>query len=122
VPDVRQLVGADGERAAERFLRRHHYAILHRNYRCRYGELDLVALEGTVVVFVEVKTRSHGGFGAPADAVDARKQRQIQRAAQHYLIEHDLTDRAARFDVVAVWRDGRRLQCELVRNAFDARG
>lgn len=122
MPHERQIVGADGERAAERFLRRHRYAILHRNYRCRYGELDLVALDGIVVVFVEVKTRSHAGFGTPTDAVDDRKQRQIQRAAQHYLVEHRLTNRAARFDVVGVWWDGRQLQCELVRNAFEARG
>ena len=112
----RQQLGTDGERAAERFLRARGYTILARNYRCPLGEVDLIALDGGTVVFVEVKTRR--GAGSPFDAVDPRKQRQIARAAEHYLNAHRLQDRDVRFDVVGVSPDGGGLACELVQDAF----
>jgi putative endonuclease len=120
--DDRKVLGAEGERAAEKYLRRHSYAILERNYRSPLGEIDLIALDGGTVVFIEVKTRSGGGHGSPLEAVDARKQRQIARVAQSFLLRHRLQDRAARFDVVGVWREGSRIVCELVRNAFELPG
>ena len=120
--DGRKVLGADGERAAEEILRRQRYRIVERNYRCPVGEVDLIALDGKTVVFIEVKTRRGAGFGSPLEAVDDRKQRQVSRAAQYFLSVHRLHDRAARFDVVGVrWEDGRPM-CELVRNAFDLPG
>jgi putative endonuclease len=119
MPDERQLLGAEGERAAEKFLRRQCFTIVARNYRCPAGEIDLVALDGKAVVFIEVKTRTQPGFGSPFEAVDRRKQRQILRAAQFYLAEHRLQDRDARCDVVGVrWENGE-VQCELIKNAFE---
>jgi len=120
MPDERQLLGAEGERAAERFLRRHGYTIVARNYRCRSGEVDLIALDRATVVFIEVKTRTQAGFGSPFEAVHSRKQRQIQRAALHYLGENHLHDRDARFDVVGVWWEDGRVRCELLKIAFEA--
>jgi len=117
--DDRQVLGAEGERAAEKFLRRQRYTIVERNYRCRSGEVDLIALDRSTVVFVEVKTRTQRGFGSPLEAVDPRKQRQVQRAAQHYLSEKRLHDRDARFDVVGVWVEKGQVCCELVKNAFE---
>ena len=102
-------------------MRRQRYVTLERNYRCVVGEVDLIALDGSTVVFVEVKTRSHAGSGSPFEAVNPRKQRQIQRAAQYYIKQHRLQDRNARFDVVGVWWDGDDARCELVKNAFDLR-
>lgn len=122
MPDERQLLGAQGERAAEKFLRRKRYTIVARNYRCSMGEVDLVALDRSTVVFIEVKTRTQPGFGSPLEAVDARKQRQIQRAAQHYLTTNRLHDRNARFDVVGVWWENGQVRCELVTNAFEIKG
>ena len=119
MPDDRQVLGAEGERAAEKFLRRQRYTIVQRNYRCPLGEVDLIALDRSTVVFVEVKTRTQPGFCSPLEAVDLRKQHQIRRAAQHYLSKHRLHDRDARFDVVGVWWDNGRMQCELVKNAFE---
>jgi putative endonuclease len=117
--DKRQDFGADGEAAAEKFLRRHRYTILERNYRCPLGEADLIALDGSVIVFVEVKTRAGEATGSPFDAVDRRKQRQLVRVANYYLSRHRLHGRDARFDVVGVrFADGQ-LHCELVRNAFE---
>jgi putative endonuclease len=121
MPDQRQLLGAEGERAAERFLRRQRYTIVHRNYRCPRGEVDLVVLDRRAVVFVEVKTRTRPGCGSPLEAVDHRKQRRIARAAQYYLAEHRLQDRDARFDVVGVWWEDGRLRCEHVKNAFEVK-
>lgn len=120
MPDERQVLGAEGERAAEKLLRRSRYAILERNYRCPVGEVDLIALDGTTLVFVEVKTRTQPGFGTPLEAVNRRKQRQILRAAQYYLTQNRLHERDVRFDVVAVWRDKGTLRCEVVKNAFEA--
>ncbi len=120
MPHDRQILGAEGERIAEKFLRRQRYVILQRNYRCRAGEIDLVALDRDAVVFIEVKTRVVPGFGTPFEAVHPRKQRQIVRAAQHYLSDNRLHDRNARFDVVGVWWEDGEPRCELVKNAFDA--
>jgi putative endonuclease len=117
--DSRKVLGAEGERAAEKYLRRQKYTILERNYRCPLGEIDLIALDGKTVVFVEVKTRTGERHGSPLEAVDARKQRQIARVAQSFLLRHRLQNRDARFDVVGVSWDGTRPVCELVRNAFD---
>jgi putative endonuclease len=117
--DPRRRLGNEGERVAEDFLRRQRYAILERNYRCRSGEIDLIALDGGTVVFVEVKTRTQSDFGNPLEAVDRRKQRRLQRAAQFYVRQHRLENRNARFDAVAVWWEGGQCKCELVRNAFE---
>ena len=117
---ARQRLGTDGERAAEQYLSRQRYVILARNYRCRRGEVDLIALDRSTVVFIEVKTRTQPGCGTPLEAVDRRKQRQIQRVAQQYLREYRIRDRNVRFDVMGVWWEEGRLQCELVKNAFEA--
>jgi len=115
----RRQLGSDGERAAERFLRRRGYTIVARNYRCRVGEIDLIALDGSSVVFVEVKTLSGTAFGAPYDAVGVRKQRQLARVAEYYLAAQRLEDRDVRFDVVSVAQRGGEFVCELLRDAFD---
>lgn len=118
MPHERQLLGTRGERAAEAFLRRQRYVILARNYRCRFGEVDLIALDRGMLVFVEVKARQRGALVSPFDVVDQRKQRQIARAAQHYVQRHRLENRLARFDVVGVWHDGDALSCEHIKDAF----
>jgi len=117
--NARQIFGLDGEQAAERHLREAGYRVLLRNYRCRSGEIDLIAFDGEVLVFVEVKARSAGGYGDPFDAVDDHKQHRIIRAAEWYIHENGLYDRNARFDVVGVWREGGQLRCELIRDAFE---
>lgn len=117
--DVRRTIGTAGEQAAERFLRRRGYVIVARNYRCRAGEIDLVALVRDTVVFVEVKTRRQPECGSPVDAVDRQKQRKIVTAARHFIAQHELHDRCARFDVVGVWWEDGQARCELIENAFE---
>ena len=103
--DIRSKLGQSGEKRAERFLRRIGYRIVSRNYRCPAGELDLIALDGTTVVFVEVKTRSSRQRGNPEDAVNPTKQRQLVRCARFFLHQTQSEDRACRFDVIGIAAD-----------------
>ncbi len=114
-------LGERGEREAERFLRRLGYIIVARQRRDRLGEIDLVAVDGRTVVFVEVKTRRSHDAGHPVEAVDEDKQRRLTRLALAFLKRHDLLNYPARFDVVAVtWPDGaRRPVIQHFRNAFE---
>jgi putative endonuclease len=117
-------LGQRGERAAARYLRGQGYKIVGRGERDHFGELDLVAVDGRTVVFVEVKTRTSHEAGHPADAVDSDKQKRLTRLALAYLKRHDLLENAARFDVLAItWPDGaKRPTIEHIQNAFEAVG
>jgi putative endonuclease len=116
-----RLLGDRGERAAARFLRRRGMRILTRGYRTRYGEIDLIARDGDILVFVEVKSRRRG---VPAEAVTPEKQRRITVASLHFLRKHGLLDVRSRFDIVAIiWPDERGdPQIEHIPNAFEAVG
>ncbi|MBP5489534.1 MAG: YraN family protein [Lachnospiraceae bacterium] len=106
----RRTVGNEAEEAVVRFLRERGYRILERNYRCRLGEIDIVAEDGGYLVFAEVKYRRTGDFGLPEEAVDARKAQRIRNTALWYMKEHRLApDTAIRFDVAAMDADGIRL-------------
>ncbi len=117
-----QPLGRRGEWAAARFLKRRGMKIVAAGWRGHFGELDLVAVQGQTVVFVEVKTRRSTAAGHPAEAVDQHKQARMTRAAMAYLKRHGLMEYPARFDVVAmVWpKSARRPQIEYIPNAFEA--
>jgi len=123
-PWWRRWFGTRSERTAARYLRRQGYRILARNYTCPQGELDLVALDGTCVVFVEVRSTGGDDVSRPATSVDLAKQRRLTDLAVHYLREHRLLNQAARFDVVALsWPpDRREPSITHYRNAFEAVG
>ena len=113
------LMGRKGERAACRYLMKQGFDILARRFRARRGELDLVALEGSLLVFVEVKTRASKEFGDPWEFVDWEKQQSLRFAADEFIARYDLGQYAYRFDVVAVVAPGTRGQeIALYRNAF----
>ena len=108
--DQRRGRGALGEEIAARHLQRRGLQIVDRNYRTRYGELDLVVFDGTTLVFAEVKTRRTNGTGrGPWEALHERKRRQVRRMAAAYLLE--VTDRPhspdLRFDAIGVIIDAR---------------
>jgi putative endonuclease len=113
-----------GERAAERHVRRLGYKIVARRQRDLLGELDLVAVDGRTIVFIEVKTRASHDAGHPAEAVDAAKQQKLTRLALAYLKRHDLLEYPARFDVLALtWpKDAKKPKIEHYQNAFEAVG
>ncbi len=111
--------GAQGEEIAGRYLLSRKYKILHRNYRCRYGEIDIIARQKNVLVFVEVKTRRNYAFGSPLEAVSLKKQRAISAVAQEYLQHARLNGSAARFDVIAVHLKSDCPEIEHIENAFE---
>ncbi len=122
---ARLRLGAEGERAARAFLLDNGYRILYENYSTPLGEIDLIAREGDVVVFVEVKARVSRDFGPPQSSVTLTKQRQIIKAAGLFLERERLTEAPCRFDVVAVTFEGRRGQRPevlLIRDAFTSDG
>jgi putative endonuclease len=95
-------LGSRGETIAAVYLRDAGLSVLDRNWRCRDGELDIVAREGTAIVFCEVKTRRATGFGHPVEAVTPAKQRRLRLLAQRWLSAHDEHAPDLRFDVVGV--------------------
>lgn len=107
-----------GEDAAAGWLVGHGYRVLARNVRFRRGELDIVAVDGNVLVFVEVKTRRTRRAGLPQEAVHPRKQAQIRRLATAWMKVRFAEERACRFDVIAVSLDGAGLQVDHIRGAF----
>ncbi len=123
-PWWRRWFGSRSERAAARFLRGLRYRILRRNYRCAYGELDLIALDGHCVVFVEVRSTGTDDAERPALSVDDAKQRRLTKLTLYFLQKHGLLDYAARFDVLTVtWPAERREpRIDHYRLAFEAVG
>ncbi|MDO8445108.1 MAG: YraN family protein [Deltaproteobacteria bacterium] len=111
--------GKKGEDAAAAFLVKDGYKIVERNFRCPLGEIDIVAVDKGVLVFVEVKTRSSNKFGLPEEAVNRRKQHQMTKSAQFYLSRKKLFNSPARFDVVAVILSGEKEEVRVIRNAFE---
>lgn len=99
---ARQGLGRTGERLAAQELSHQGYRILEQNFRCSYGEIDLVAEDEHDLIFVEVKTRRGKAFGLPEEAVTRRKQQKIVQVASFYLDLHACSDRPWRIDVVAV--------------------
>lgn len=111
----RRQRGTAYETLAAEYLNAAGMQIICRNYRSRYGEIDLIGLDGPYLVFIEVKYRASGKMGTPLDAVDARKRRRILETARRYLYEnHYRTDTPVRFDCVGI--SGSRV--EWVKNAF----
>jgi putative endonuclease len=119
----RRALGKDsgriGEDLAHRYLRAQKCTIVARNYRTRSGsgELDIVAWDGELLVFVEVKTRASAEFGAPEAAVDGEKRERLQRAARDYARRANVDWARTRFDIVSIVL-GRRPEIEWIRNAF----
>lgn len=113
-------MGKKGEAQARKHLKKQGYRILEQNYRCRFGEVDLIAEHDGCLVFVEVKTRSGLAFGRPSEAVTRHKQQQISKVALDYMSKKGLRDQPARFDVVAILkRDDLPPTIEIIPAAFE---
>jgi len=113
-------LGRRGEKAAVRFLKRQGYRILQRNFVSSVGEIDVVARERDVLVFVEVKTRTGSDFGGPLAAVGPAKRRKLAQVARSYLARHHISETPSRFDVVGIiFAEGKKTpEIELVKDAF----
>ncbi|MBU0665555.1 MAG: YraN family protein [Proteobacteria bacterium] len=116
----RNILGQQGEDLAVQYLLKVGYRIIERNYRNYYGEIDIIANEPKSFVFVEVKTRRNVLFSHPCEAVTRKKQIKISKVAMAYMTENNLTEVAARFDVVAILLpDDTPPKIDLIQNAFD---
>lgn len=111
----KRRTGTEYEKKAGAFLEEKGYEILMYNFRCRTGEVDIIAREGGYLVFCEVKYRSGVKSGHPAEAVDRKKQRIISKCALYYIAGHSLADVPCRFDVVSFEGD----RVTVYQNAFD---
>ena len=98
----RRQLGQRGEQLAADYLQQQGYRLTERNYRCRLGEIDLIAWDAQTLVFIEVKTKGHLQFGVPQSMVTRSKQQKIVRVAMVYVQERHLRDKPLRFDVIAI--------------------
>ena len=115
----RMSLGKRGEAVAANYLLKNGYKILEQNYRCKIGEIDVVAEKAGRILFVEVKTRSSEQYGLPQEAVHETKQQKILRAAEWYLKEHRWEEKPVGFEVIAVqWREGHDPEISCIPNAF----
>ena len=111
---LKRTIGDKGEDFAVKYLRKKHYKILERNYSGKFGEIDIIVKDGEYIVFVEVKTRSGDEYGAPCEAVDARKREKYFKVAEEYLLRNGKSDSPCRFDVVEIEKG----QINHIINAF----
>lgn len=111
-----RAVGTTFEQKAADYLEKNGYSVIEKNFRCKIGEIDLIAKSEGYLCFVEVKYRSGTTKGFPAEAINYNKIRRITRTAQFYLLLHKLPqDTPCRFDAVVILDD----KIELIKNAFD---
>lgn len=109
--------GKLGEEAAVKLLEKQGYKIIGRNFRSKYGEIDIIAIEGKVLVFVEVKTRWNREYGLPEEAVTPRKIASLVRAAQYFKLLHPRTPGLLRIDVIAVQVEGEKIStARIIKN------
>ena len=116
----RVSLGERGERVACGFLKEQGYEILEKNYKCKIGEIDVIARRRGRLAFIEIKTRTSAQFGTPQEAVTLQKQKKIFKVAQWYLKEKKLGGMPVAFDVVAIlWKEGQAPEMRLFADAFE---
>lgn len=113
------LLGRTAEDLALGFLKSNGYRLITRNYRNKFGEIDIIAKDKGTFCFIEVKSRHSDRFGTPQEAVSILKQKKISRTALGFIEEHNLFDQKARFDVVSVLYNKDKPSIELIKNAFE---
>lgn len=112
-------LGQKGEELAKEKLVKMGYKILDRNFRCKIGEIDIIAKDKNTLVFVEVRSKSSNEFGVPQETVNIKKQKRIRRVAEFYLIKNKLEDICCRFDIVAIiWQKNKKPKIEVIKDAF----
>ena len=113
----KRQIGTEKEKIAGAYLEKNGYEIIEYNFRCRQGEIDIIAKDGEYLVFCEVKYRSGTESGFPLEAIDYKKQRIISRCALFYITKHGLADVPCRFDAISVTDT----EITIIKNAFDYR-
>jgi putative endonuclease len=114
-------LGLDGEMVAASYLKKKKYKIIDQNYRCRLGEIDIVAFLNNTMIFCEVKTRQNKKFGEPFESVTKTKQNRLRRLAEYYILNNkSLKDLSFRFDVISILMNEKGKPAEIfhIENAF----
>ncbi|MFZ5645680.1 MAG: YraN family protein [Bacillota bacterium] len=116
----RITLGRVGEEAAASYLKKNGLRIIKRNYRCKLGELDIVAMDGPCLVFIEVRTKAGNTYGLPQESLNEKKKHKLRQLAVYYTLCSNITDIPQRFDVIAVTTDrqGTVLKIEHIKNAL----
>ncbi len=112
-------LGEKGEELAVRFLKQKGYKIIKQNYKTRIGEIDIIAMDGNALVFIEVKTRESIEYGLPFEAVNSAKKRKIANVALLYLKRFKEEAPPCRFDVVSIYYEQKNPEFELIKDAFE---
>ena len=115
----RKAFGQEGEQLALEFLQAHGYKILIQNFKNNLGEVDIIAQEGSVICFVEVKSRTSDFFGDPVSAISKAKRQKLSQVALSYLKANRLIESKARFDVVSIMKENDKPKVELLKDAFE---
>ena len=110
-------IGKLGEDLATKYLETLGYQIIERNFRCKVGEIDIIAKDKDEVVFIEVKSRKILSYGKPGDAVDRIKRKHIYRAAEYYLLIHNGLDIYTRIDVIEVYLNKEKYRINHIKKA-----
>lgn len=104
---IKTELGTKGEDIACKYLANQGYIIQKRNFKCKSGEIDIIAKEKNEIVFIEVKTRTSKKYGNPSEAVTETKQKHIKKATEFYIYKHNLENNFIRFDVIEVYLKGK---------------
>lgn len=116
---INKETGKLGEDIAEHFLKQNGYVILDRNFECRQGEIDIIALDKKEIVFIEVKTRTSNKYGAPSEAVNKIKQKHMLQTIKYYLYIRNLSDEFIRIDVMEVYINNNVYKVNHIKQAFE---
>lgn len=119
--NLNKEIGRFGEDTASKYLEESGYTILDRNFKCKSGEIDIIARDGNYIVFVEVKTRSGSFYGTPGEAVNELKQHKIIKVSETYIMKRKLFNYDFRFDVIEIVIDkAKNASIKLIKDAFQA--
>lgn len=114
----KRKIGAEAEKIAIDYLLKNNYIILEKNFRCKLGEIDIIANDKDYLVFIEVKYRKTNKKGLPREAVNIYKQKTIIKVTKYYLVKYNLYDNNCRFDVLEMIGDMNNLEINLIKDAF----
>ncbi|MDP1809262.1 MAG: YraN family protein [Actinomycetota bacterium] len=116
--DERKIFGGSGEKLAAAHLKKNGYEIVALNWRCRLGEIDLIAKTGGVLVVCEVKSRRGSRFGSPLEAITAGKQARLRRLGEYYWSFNTDRSLTVRFDAISILQSGEKIEIDHIENAF----
>jgi len=112
---LRHVLGKEGEDEAVKYLEKKGYRIIERNFLCRQGEIDIIALDKEYIVFVEIKTRTNTEYGLPSESVTEKKIKHMKKAIQYYLYKRNLEKENIRVDVIEVYAKEEKFQINHIK-------